>query len=51
MTPYAGKPFYEGVGEEAVGIIKDTFWTFNPLRAIVDPIGWYHDVAGRSHLG
>src|ERR1700737_2055611 len=46
MAPYAGKRYFEGVGGEAVGIIEDTFWTFNPLRAIVDPDGFYHSVAG-----
>ena len=46
MAPYAGKRYFEGVGGEVVGIIEDTFWTFNPLRAIVDPDGFYHSVAG-----
>jgi hypothetical protein len=46
MAPYAAKRFYGGVGGEAVGTIEDTFWTFNPVRAIVDPNGFYHSVAG-----
>jgi hypothetical protein len=46
MAPYAGKRFYGGVGAEAVRSIEDTFWTFNPLRAFVDPNGFYHSVAG-----
>lgn len=45
MTPCAGKRFYGGVGEEAVGVIKDTFWTHSLPRAIIDPVGWYHSVA------
>ena len=32
--------FGKGVAEEAGGLIKDD-WTYGPLRAAVDPQGWY----------
>jgi hypothetical protein len=33
--------FGKGLGEEAGGLLKDN-WTYGPLRAMVDPQGWYH---------
>lgn len=30
----------KGIGEEAGGLLKDN-WTYGPLRAMVDPKGWY----------
>ncbi len=44
MGGYAAKRFYEGVGQEAVGILEGTFWTYSLPRAIIDPSGWYHSV-------
>jgi hypothetical protein len=33
--------FGKGVGEEVGGLLKDS-WTYGPMRAVVDPKGWYH---------
>ncbi len=35
----------KGVFTEAEGFVK-SFWTFNPLRAVVDPKGFWHSVSG-----
>jgi ADP-ribosyltransferase exoenzyme len=35
----------KGVFTEAEGLVKG-FWTFNPVRAVVDPKGFWHSVSG-----